>query len=359
MHTILPAKTTGPTLKEWVLTPTITQSHHSSSTCSLSSTLTTTTISPSTHQHSLTTHKPHNLHHTRRTGQHSTTSTPSELTPHDLSITSLHTVSPNTSRNTSTIANNSHQYQPHSQISSLRDVQSSRYQTRDETQKKLSQSTPANNRSLHTPRLTLAELDGLWKQFLASSLAGTQQQGDSDIKPRCTCGAWRENLRRDEQQSMSEGSDNVRHHSTRTQTSVFGMDKSSGSHKVKGDRRTRLKHRKGHKREALHEERAVQTSPQLPHHPLPPPLPPAPAVTFSLPLHGKVEAQISHLTLSEALAVQNPEFIERSLQRQRILQEHKRDGYLKRSLHHHRATQDRPTPVGGSGKEGMCVTVYI
>ena len=284
-----------------------------------------------------------------------TTCTPSEVRPGDLSISTLFTVSPNTTGNTSTnihtLKNTSnishHTLQCKPVPSHSQGVQSLSQQRRNGIQSgpsPLSHSLKSSHQTIATPRLTLTELDDLWKKFLASSLASTQLR-DENSQPTCTCGTVGENQTRDEHLTTSDSS----HHATKISERP---GKHGDSRKVKRDYLSRRKHRSTHRKESLLKECAVQTSPQPPedHSPAPP-------VTFSLPPDGKGGVQISHLTLSEALAVQYPEFIERSLQRQRKLREYQRDGYH-RSLGQY-TSQDRPTPVWRTGKGSSHVIVHF
>ena len=140
----------------------------------------------------------------------------------------------------------------------------------------------------------VTEIDELWRRFQASSLVGKENS-------RCSCGAK---------------SHSVKKREPRMKDSKSKVDSMKSSATPREKRSTLV-------------ERAVQTSP-MPHPPmdrgLPHPhtcIPRSPSVAFSIasPSRPAARPRLGQLTLSEALALNHPEFIEASLRRQRELRE--------------------------------------
>ena len=142
----------------------------------------------------------------------------------------------------------------------------------------------------------VTEIDELWRRFQASLLVGKENS-------RCSCGARNHSAKKREPRMKD------------SKSKVDSM-KSSATPREK---------------RSILVERAVQTSP-MPHPPrpldrgLPHPhtrIPRSPSVAFSIasPSRPAARPRLGQLTLSEALALNHPEFIEASLRRQRELRE--------------------------------------
>lgn len=205
----------------------------------------------------------------------------------DLSISSLHSATPPTA-NTSSVRTPSY---------------GSRW-TASELSSETVQSHTSRPRRVSDHRVKFAahlepvtEMDKLWQRFQASSLVGKENS-------RCTCGAKTHSAKKRE---------------PRMKESKSGADsmKSSATPRVK---------------RSVLVERAIQTSP-MPHPPLDRGLshprthvPCSASVAFSVASPSRpARPRLGQLTLSEALALSHPEFIEASLRRQRDLRERHRD----------------------------------